>query len=65
MWVTAVVLGVLVRLAVAVEAPWWSNAVYYRMLVDSFKDTDGDGLGDINGRSVQFCIVKVLVEIWN
>lgn len=32
-----------------VLGPWWNSAVYYRILVDSFKDTDGDGLGDFKG----------------
>lgn len=53
MWMAVVVLGALVRLGVAVEPLWWNNAVYYRILVDSFRDSDGDGLGDINGM-VQF-----------
>lgn len=33
-----------------VLGPWWNSAVYYRILVDSFKDTDGDGLGDLQGK---------------
>lgn len=31
---------------------WWDSAVYYRMLVDSFRDSDGDGLGDLKGELV-------------
>lgn len=33
-----------------VVAPWWDSAVYYRVVVDSFKDADGDGLGDLKGK---------------
>jgi maltose alpha-D-glucosyltransferase/alpha-amylase len=28
---------------------WWKNAVIYCVDVDSFLDTDGDGIGDLNG----------------
>lgn len=33
-----------------VLGPWWNSAVYYRILVDSFKDTNSDGLGDLQGK---------------
>lgn len=51
MWVSQVVLilsfvGIIVT---EVTTPWWKDAVFYRLLVDSFKDSDGDGLGDIAG----------------
>lgn len=29
--------------------PWWRNAVFYEIFVRSFKDSDGDGIGDFNG----------------
>src|SRR5688572_23214773 len=29
--------------------PWWEQAVIYQILVPSFMDTNGDGLGDLAG----------------
>ena len=36
---------------VASEAParWWDGAVFYEVFVRSFADSDGDGIGDLNG----------------
>uniref|UniRef100_A0A2A4K7L6 alpha-glucosidase n=1 Tax=Heliothis virescens TaxID=7102 RepID=A0A2A4K7L6_HELVI len=41
-------------------SPWWNNAVYYRMLVDSFRDGDGDGLGDLRGAVKQISYIRAL-----
>jgi alpha-amylase len=29
--------------------PWWNDAVFYEIFVRSFQDSDGDGIGDLNG----------------
>jgi glycosidase len=29
--------------------PWWNDAVFYEIFVRSFYDSDGDGIGDLNG----------------
>jgi pullulanase/glycogen debranching enzyme len=29
--------------------PWWNDSVFYEVFVRSFYDSDGDGIGDLNG----------------
>ena len=31
------------------ELHWWNDAVFYEILVRSFQDSDGDGIGDLQG----------------
>lgn len=31
------------------EQNWWKNAQIYEVFVPSFKDSNGDGIGDIKG----------------
>ncbi|CAH2065757.1 unnamed protein product, partial [Iphiclides podalirius] len=60
MWFIVFALAVAVLVAGDPPGPWWGSAVYYRILVDSFKDGDGDGLGDLLGAAKQMSYVRAL-----
>lgn len=32
------------------ERPWWKTASFYQIYPRSFKDSNNDGIGDLNGR---------------
>jgi alpha-amylase len=34
---------------VSVGEPWWNDRVFYEIFVRSFNDSDGDGIGDLQG----------------
>ncbi|XP_045515019.1 maltase A3-like, partial [Pieris brassicae] len=38
----------------------WNNTIYYKLLVDSFKDSDGDGLGDLIGATKQLSYIRAV-----
>ena len=33
-----------------VDRTWWKNATLYQVLLPSFMDGDGDGIGDLKGK---------------
>ena len=39
---------------------WWRGSVFYEIFVASFKDSDGDGFGDLNGLRNQISYLKQL-----
>jgi len=44
----------------ATERKWWKEAVVYQIYPRSFKDSDGDGIGDLNGIIQKLDYVKSL-----
>src|SRR6266403_5023501 len=42
------------------KAPWWQKGVIYQIYVRSFKDTNGDGIGDIPGVTESLDYLKSL-----
>ena len=40
---------VLISIAPGCETPWWKTTVIYQCYPQSFQDTDGNGLGDLQG----------------
>jgi alpha-glucosidase len=47
--VTAALAGSTAPAAPKADSPWWSNAVIYEIYPRSFQDSNGDGMGDLNG----------------
>lgn len=43
-----------------VTGPWWNDTVFYEIFVRSFKDSDGDGVGDFNGITEQLDYLQEL-----
>ena len=46
--------------AAATERDWWKNAVIYEIYPRSFQDSNGDGIGDLNGITARLDYLKKL-----
>jgi len=44
----------------AAERDWWKNAVIYEIYPRSFQDSNGDGIGDLNGITARLDYLKAL-----
>lgn len=42
------------------EAPWWKKSVVYQIYPKSFRDSNGDGIGDLNGITEKLPYLKKL-----
>jgi len=42
------------------KQPWWKNSVVYQIWPRSFKDSNGDGIGDLSGLIQKLNYLKVL-----
>ena len=48
------------------SVPWWQRAVIYQIYPRSFQDSNGDGIGDVEGirRRLDFCVSLGIEAVW-
>jgi alpha-glucosidase len=48
------------------SVPWWQRAVIYQIYPRSFQDSNGDGIGDLNGirRRLDYCVSLGIDAVW-
>ena len=48
------------------EIAWWQRAVIYQVYPRSFQDSDGDGVGDLNGisRRLEHLVRLEIDAVW-
>jgi 1,4-alpha-glucan branching enzyme len=48
------------------KSTWWKDAVVYQIFVSSFKDTNGDGYGDLKGviEKLEYMVDLGISIIW-
>uniref|UniRef100_A0A182IW59 alpha-glucosidase n=1 Tax=Anopheles atroparvus TaxID=41427 RepID=A0A182IW59_ANOAO len=49
MWRTLSIIALLYAHAIVADEHWWQHANFYQIYPRSFKDSDGDGVGDLRG----------------
>ena len=42
------------------ELAWWSHAVFYQVYPRSFRDSNGDGVGDLDGVTAELDYLHAL-----
>ena len=63
---TIVIIGVIFSVhdnSTREEPAWWQRTVIYHIYVPSFKDSDGDGFGDLKGRKYKHFNCNILLTI--
>jgi alpha-glucosidase len=70
LWITAIISGACLSGIMAAQKPahlpetedatWWKHAVFYEIYPRSFADSNGDGIGDLNGITAKLDYLKEL-----